>query len=367
MKILKYIFLLLLLSFISFSVFIATQKGTFSLERSKVVHSSKATIYTYVNDYQNWSDFMAFMVEDASLRTHFSKTTMGKGAKCTWEGIDGNGIIQTFSVKENDSITQKMDWDGSKFNTTWIFKDTLGGTKVTLKSKGEMSFSYKIYTALYGGANKIIGDLFEKSLSNLDKILDYEINTYQIKVNGFVQKKGTPYLKQSFTSKISSIVKNTRVVFPKLITFCKQNNIELNGKPFVIYHTYNENSGLAQISLCVPIKEAIMTSEGSDILADELEPFLAIKTSLYGDYSHHKEALKKSINYINRNVITPDAKFNHLEVYTISKSDSNKPSKWKTEIYFPVKPKKLRPQTVPKTEETEEIENTEAETSPSGI
>lgn len=362
MKILKYIVLLLLLSFVSFSVFIATQKGNFTIEKSKIIHTSKSNLYNYVNDYQNWGDFMAFMLEDATIRIHFSKTTIGKGAKSTWEGTEGKGTVQTFSVKENDSITQKMDLDGSKFNTTWVFKDTLGGTKVTLKSKGEMSFSYKIYTALNGGANRIIGSLFEKSLANLDKSLDYEINTYSIKEDGIVTKLSTPYLKQSFTSKISSVIKNTRIVFPKIIDFCKQNKIELNGKPFVIYHTYDEKSGLAKISICIPIKEAIMTSDGSDIMSDQLEAFPAIKATLKGDYSHTGEALKKSKAYINQKVITPDSRFSHLEVYTISKSDIKNPSKWKTEIYFPIKQKKATPKIVPA---TEEISN--PETNPSEI
>ena len=362
MKILKYIFLLLLLSFISFSVFIATQKGSFTIERSKIIQTSKANLYNYVNDYQNWGDYMDFMLVDNSIKPSFTKTTIGKGAKCYWDGNEGKGSVQTYSVKENESISQKMDLDGSKFNTTWIFKDTLGGTKVTLKTNGELSFSYKIYTALHGGANRIIGGLFERSLDNLDKRLDYEINTYQIKVIGLVQKLGSPYLKQSFTSKISSVVKNSRIVFPKIITFCKQNNIELNGKPFIIYHTYDEKSGLAKISLCVPIKEAIMTSEGSDIMSDELDSFTAIKTTLNGDYSHLKEALKKSKNYINQKVITPDSKISHLEVYTINKSDVKNPSKWKTELYFPVRPKNTAPKVVPTIEEPKsETETTASE------
>lgn len=360
MKILKYLFLLLFLSFISFSVFIATQKGNFNIERSKIIHTSKTDLYHYVNDYQNWGDFMAFMVEDTTLKTHYPKNTIGKGAKCVWEGKDGKGTIQTFSVKENDSITQKMDLDGSEFNTTWIFKDTLNGTKVTLKSSGEMSFSYKIYTVLHGGVERIIGGLFEKSLANLDTSLDYEINTYKIKVNGLVRKLGTPYLKQSFTSKISAVVKNSRIVFPKIMTFCEQNDIEINGKPFIIYHTYDEKRGLAKISLCVPIKEAIITSEGSDILADELTSFQAIKTSLYGDYSHTEEALKKSKAYINQKVITLDSKFSHLEVYTISKAHIKNPSKWKTEIYFPIKPKHSAPKVTPKTEVLNPVTETTA-------
>ena len=364
MKILKYIFLLLLLSFISFSVFIATQKGNFSIEKSKIIHASKSNVYNYVNDAENWQDFMDHMLGDTSLKGQFYKNTLGKGAKFSWEGSEGNGTIQTLSLKENDSIHQKMDWDDSKFKITWIFKDTLGGTKVTVKSVGEMSFSYKIYTALHGGARKIIGDLFDKSLANLDRSLVYEINTYKIKVNGLVQKLGTPYLYQSFTSKISKVVRNSRIVFPKIIAFCEQNEIERNGKPFIIYHTNDEKSGLAKISLCIPIKEAIITSEGSDILADELESFSAIKTSLYGDYSHTKEALKKSKSYINQKVITPDSPFSHMAIFTISKTDIKNPSKWKTELYFPVKPKKETPKIVPETENTPD---SETETNPSEI
>jgi hypothetical protein len=92
-------------------------------------------------------------------------------------------------------------------------------------------------------------------------------------------------------------------------------------------------------------------------LADELAPFKAIKTTLYGDYSHTKEALKKSNAYINQKVITKDSNFSHLEVFSIGKSESKYPSKWKTEIYFPIRSKKSTPKVEVKTEETSPIES----------
>ena len=349
MKILKYIFLLLLLSFISFSVFIATQKGTFHVVKSSLIHASKVNTFNYVNDFQNWEDFMNLGTNE-SVRNSFTKNSIGKGAKYSWEGTEENGSVQTFLVKENDSISQKMDIDGSEFHLTWIFKDTIGGTKVTMKSKGEMSFSYKIYTALHGGASKIIGNLFEKSLANLDRNLNYEINTYTIKIGGLVRKLGSPYLKQTFTCKISAVAKNSKIVFPKLLEFCEQNKILLNGQPFIIYHTYDTDNGLTKISVCVPIKEAIITSDGSDILADELDSFQAIKTTLYGDYSHTKETLKKSKAYINQKVITPGSQFSHIAVYSISKKETKHPSKWKTDFYFPVQIKNNTPKKEPEEE-----------------
>ncbi|MDI5949432.1 SRPBCC family protein [Flavobacterium yafengii] len=341
MRILKYLFLLLLLSFVALSIFVATQKGDFTVERSQIINSPKSTVFNFVNDYRNWEDFSSWIVEDPEMQITYPKKTIGPGASFSWEGKEGTGDMLTVFVKENDSISQKMNYDGTSSSVFWSFKDTIGGTKVTWKTTGKMSFTMKVYTAFNGGMNKIIGKSYEKSLANLDKTLDFEINTYAVKVNGLVKKLGTFYLRQTFTSEISKVIKNGQIVFPKMITFCEQNNIELNGKPFIIYHTYDTVSGLTKLSFCVPIKNQILTSSGSDILTGKLEPFDAIKTTLTGDYSHTKKALDKAKTYINTNRIAIDPTFSHVENFTISKTEIKNPSKWVTEIYYPIKPKAI--------------------------
>ncbi|MFV8379109.1 SRPBCC family protein [Flavobacterium sp. LB3R33] len=341
MRILKYLFLLLLLSFVALSIFVATQKGDFTVERSQIINSPKSTVFNFVNDYRNWEDFSSWIVEDPEMQITYPKKTIGPGASISWEGKEGTGDMLTVFVKENDSISQKMNYDGTSSSVFWSFKDTIGGTKVTWKTTGKMSFTMKVYTAFNGGINKIIGETYEKSLAILNKTLDFEINTYAVKVNGLVKKLGTFYLRQTFTSEISKVIKNGQIVFPKMITFCEQNNIELNGKPFIIYHTYDTVSGLTKLSFCVPIKNQILTSSGSDILTGKLEPFDAIKTTLTGDYSHTKKALDKAKTYINTNRIAVDPTFSHVENFTISKTEIKNPSKWVTEIYYPIKPKAI--------------------------
>jgi hypothetical protein len=37
----------------------------------------------------------------------------------------------------------------------------------------------------------------------IDKTLDFELNSFAVKVNGIVKKLGTFYLRQTFTSEIS--------------------------------------------------------------------------------------------------------------------------------------------------------------------
>lgn len=340
MKILKYLFLLLLLSFIALSVFVATQKGLFSIERSKVINSPRATVYHYVSDFRNFEDFESWAVEDPTVRMSFPEKTVGNGASFSWENSEGKGTGITLQAKEGESIHQKISFDGTDADVHWIFKDTLNGkTKVTWKAKGEMSFLFKIYTVLNGGSDKIIGTIYEKTLVNIDKNLDYETKTYAVKVNGVVRKTETFYIRQTFTSEIQKVNKNARVVIPKLIEFGKTNDLYTNGKPFIIYHTYDTKNNLAKISICLPINKEILTSAGSDILSGKLKSFEAVKTTLRGDYSHSNEAISKTKAFINKEKLIQDSSWSHLEILTAGKLDVKSSSKLITEFYYPLVPK----------------------------
>jgi effector-binding domain-containing protein len=340
MKILKYLFLLLLLSLVALTVFVATQKGQFSVERSKVINSPRATVYSYLNDFRNYEDFESWSVENPTIQMTFPNKTIGSGGSFYWTSSEGNGNAITIKTKEGESIQQKMKYDGTDADVNWTLRDTLAGkTKVTWKAKGTMSFLFKIYSALNGGSDKVIGTIYEKSLANIDKNLDYETKTYAIKVNGIVNKTETAYIKQTFTSEIEKVNKNARIVIPKLIHFSETNGLSTSGKPFIIYHTYDKVTGLAKISICLPVNKEITISSGSDILAGKLNGFEAVKTTLTGDYSHTNEAIAKTTAFINNQKIMPDLSWSHLEILTISKLDVKSPSKLMTEIYFPTKPK----------------------------
>lgn len=339
MRIIKYLFLLFLLSLVALTIFIATQKGNYTVESSKIINSPKAAVFNYVNDYKNWQKFCSWIIEDNSNKLSYSPISTGKGSTFNWEGTTENGTIETLYTKTNDSIVQKMDFNGTASDVFISFKDTIGGTKVNWKSKGKMDFMMKVNSFFTGGTQNSQSKIYNKCLVNLDKALNLETNVYNIKVNGIVTKLETFYLRQSFTSKIADITRNANVILPKIITFCKQNNIVMNGKPFVIYHTYDTIKSVAKVSFCIPIKEQIFTSQGSEILSGKLVAFNAVKTTLNGNYNFIKEAQDKSKTFFKTNNLIPDPKFSHLAIYTIGKNESKSPSKWVTEIYYPIKPK----------------------------
>lgn len=336
MRILKYILLLIILSVIGLTVYVATQPSEFEVERSRVIKAQKSVVFSYVNDYRNWEDFGSWKDDDQNMKFIYSDTTIGTGASYSWSGNSGDGKTTTIFEKENDSIAQKVLFSENEGTAYLTFKDTTGGTKITWHSKGKIGFMGKIYATFKGGAEKMVGDMYEKTLAKLDKVISYEINTYDIKVDGVVQKPGTIYFQHKVDCKISEVQKNVSVVLQSMILFFKENAIVMTGSPFVLYDTYDVVNDKAIFSICLPMREEIYTAEGSDYTSGKIEPFQALKTTLKGDHSHNKEAWQQSISHVRKNNFGENVNAKRMEVYVISANQVKNPSKWVTELYVPI-------------------------------
>lgn len=339
MRILKYIFLLILLALVGITVYVATQKGEFEISKSSIIKTPRSTVFDYVNDYKNWESFGSWMQNNSDLKLIYDAKTIGAGASFSFENGSDEGNIKTVFVKENNMLTQKANYNGSTATISWIFKDTIGGTKVTVQSKGKMDIITKISSFFNGGITLVLGDLYEKNLNNLDKTLIYEMKTYSIKVNGVVQRPSGFCLKQTVSCHIKSIGKNTKILMARMVYFFKKNKIPMAGKPFVNYDKYDLANDFATISICIPVRQLISITDGSDINSGEIVAFTCLKTTLTGDYSHSKEAWIKAKKYIADNGLKENYAGSYTEVYVKTIDDIKRPSKWITEIYIPVFPK----------------------------
>ena len=75
MRILKYIFLLVLLALVGITVYVATQKGNFEVSKSSIVKTSRSTVFDYVNDYKNWETFGSWMQKGKISFFHYQLIT----------------------------------------------------------------------------------------------------------------------------------------------------------------------------------------------------------------------------------------------------------------------------------------------------
>lgn len=335
MRILKYLLLLLLLGFIALTVFIATQKGDYTVTRTKFIKSPRSTVFAYLNDFRNWDQWGFWKEEDPGAKFTVSPDPSGVGSFYQWKSDKYDGAIKTSFVVEDDSISQQMHFDGNSATYNWKLKDSAGGTIITWHSKGKLRFMNKIQSVFKGGIEEVIGRNFEKSLANLDNNLDYEINTYTISTSVIIQKPAVNYLKQTINSKISEHPRNLRIMLLKMREFFQKNKLQSAGKPFVIYHSYNEIPGITKFSVCMPITEEIFTSAGSDMQFGVLEPMSVVKSTLTGDYSHLKETWKKAETYIENNKLRRKSPI-AIEIYNIGSEASKQPSKWSTDVLIPI-------------------------------
>lgn len=328
MKILKYIFLLLLLCGIAGFVFIATQPGEFVITKTKEISISKDVVFNFVNDYENshlWNINFNSTSSSESISEDLKTYTISNGSESV--------VYETLAVYKTDSIAQKLTQDNLTHTLVWKFIQNKKGTLLSCSVTGKMSLKQKVFSVLQGGAENYLGDDIEKSLTNINMYLSNQLNKFNIKINGLVTKEATLYIKQTDTSSTKQISTITQTKIPNLIKFAKEISINYIEKPFIVF----DNSNRTEFSVALPVKEEIITSEGSDVEGGELLEFKAVKVTLTGDYSHIKKAKEEAYKYIERNKLIVDTNGTFMDAFIVYPNKQKQPSKWVTEIYIPVK------------------------------
>lgn len=315
MRILKYIFLLLLLFSLAFVVFVATQPGEYKVTRSKEINVAKDILFNFVAD-----------------------TT----ATADWSPWDKNeAVFKNDSIISKDTLSQQLLVDENTNKSLFQFKKTAKGTLVTWELNGKMDFKTKIFNSLRGGVNNVVGNKLEDGLKNIEHYLVKELSTYTIEIEGLVTKHATNYIQQMDTCAVDDFQKVSKRLLQNMISFVEQNEIVIKGLPFIIFENKKLPNNRIAFAMCVPVEEEILTTEGSEISGGHFDEFIAIKTILTGDYSHNKEAWSKTDKYIKKEKLIEDLQGKHIEIYKVSLPKERKPSKWITEIYVPIMRKEV--------------------------
>lgn len=336
MKIIKYIFLLVLLALVGISVYIATQQGDYTIKRSTFIKVPKEVVFNYINDYRNWDQWIDLDAKPSDVQFTFPDNTVGQGSAFSWKDGSESGSMQSLFVKENDSIAQKLTIDGKTSKSTLTLKDSIGGTQLNWTVTGTADFGTKIKAAFNGGVEMFTAKMFQNSLNNVNAIITKEISSFSTQVIGIATIEGTFYVKQTATVKLRDMNSKITPMLQKMNTFFKNAKMQMNGKPFVIYESSDNSNGTITFSVCGPLKEEIFVSDPSDVSIAKLQPFKALKTVLKGDYSHRNEAIKKAMAYISENKIDRNTALKYMDIYTINASDEKSPSKWETEVLIPI-------------------------------
>lgn len=330
MKILKYIFLLLLLLSVAFVVFVATQPSEYSISRSQEIKISKDIVFDFVSDSSSLSDWSPWQQNEA--------------------------VFSEMNLIQNDSLFQKIIFNEQESKSFFKFKALNNSTIIIWNLRGNLDFKLKMESILSGGVDIFLGNKLEVGLNKIENYLVKELNTFTVKVDGLVTKQATNYIQQIDTCNRADFQKKSKEMLQNMLSFVKKNDIQITGLPFIDYKNKNTSKEKVIFAMCVPVQEQILTTEGSEISGGNFEEFLAVKTTLTGDYSHSEKAWNKTANFVQSNQVYEDEFGRYIEIYKVSLPNERRPSKWITEIYFPVKRKVVyEPKLVAKPKTVEQV------------
>ena len=340
MKALKYILLLLLLIVVAGSIYVATLENNYNVQRTKVINAPADIIFNTINEYKTWPEWSPWLGQDPEAKLTYGEKTSGVGATYAWAGdITGEGNMETLST-DKDSISQKLNmikpWESSS-NIYWKLNPTENGTEVTWGMKGNMSFMFKASMVFMGGMDQQIGPDYERGLVKLDSVVQAEMQKYSVTVNGITTRGGGYYLYQTTSCKIEELPQKMAEMMPKVEMYAKNNSITMAGPPFTLFHKYDTENNAVIMSVAIPVTERVITDKDSGILTGMLEPFIAIKTTLKGDYKNSKEAWEITEKHIADNNFEKIENIPAMEVYLNNSLNTLNPANLRTEIFVPVK------------------------------
>ena len=123
-------------------------------------------------------------------------------------------------------------------------------------------------------------------------------------------------------------------MFNNVTKFMVKNKIEIYGKPFILYHKWDEANNTTMFSTCMPVNERIITT--GDVLTGFMEPIKTFKTIFTGDYKFSNEAWLAAYKAIEDQGFVALENGEPFEIYKTSPHETSNPTKWVTEIYVPI-------------------------------
>lgn len=342
MKIIKYLFFLLLIALIAGAIYIATKDGEYHVEETIIVNAPPSVVFNEVNNYYNWETWGPWRNETDDMIVKYNPVIRGEGGGFSWKSDElGEGEIITNKVLIDNLIEQDVvhnpSFAESEGDMYWKFEEVEEGTKVTLGMSGSQSFREKLAFAFKDSS---MGGLFKprlsRTLEKLNSSLVNKMSVYSINVDGVTTHGGGFYMYNTTASRISQVPTRMKNMETDVRNYMEANNIVQQGDPFVLYNSWDEQNDSAIYSVGIFTPSLVITPADSNILNGMMPRQEVVKTTLKGDHVNLKEAWDVAYQYIEKNNLRADEESQPFEVYRTDPNTTPNPANWVTEIFIPV-------------------------------
>lgn len=341
MKFLKYLLLFILLLVAGGWIFVSLQPGDYDVSRSKVIKAPVTSVFNTVNDLKSWENWGPWHDEDTTIVVSYGDKIVGVGASNSWTSKDGPGSMKTVNVVPNKTIDQKLqfgDYDPS--DIMWNFEAVDEGTKVTWRMKEDKApFIFKMFSALSGGWDAMLGTMEENGLNNLDKVVmenEKLANSFRFSPVSLKNLDAKKFIGYPVKMKIDheDMTKAFMEKMPMAGEYAVKSGLSYEDfTPGAVYTKYDETTGITEFYIGLLLHKNVAPGEGMNTL--DLPKGQAAMISKFGNYGNGDEKAHIKIDeFIKAN----DLKQNWpiWELY-VNDPMQVKPQDIQTDIYYPVK------------------------------
>lgn len=172
---LKKILLFVAVVLVAFLGYVSTRPGSFSYERSGIVHASPDKVFPYLSDFHLGSHWSPFEQKDPNLARTYTGPASGVGSGVHFVGNSevGEGQLEILKVVPNELVELKLEmikpFHGVNLIQYRLTPDAQG-SRFSWKMSGESGFPGKLMS-VFIDCEKMIGGEFEKGIGNLDKLM----------------------------------------------------------------------------------------------------------------------------------------------------------------------------------------------------
>lgn len=342
MKILKNIGIILLIIIAIACIYAAFLPSTYSVERSIVINSDEATVWSGINKFSSFKLWDPWLKRDPNAKLDIKGEDGAVGAVFSWDSEVkdlGSGSMTIDKVEPmhlNSYILEFTKPWQSKSGSTMQMDKAEGGYKVTWISTGDQGFMQRLFMLPMGGMDGAIGKDFEEGLMKLKELCENGTikgtepemaNAYPVLDIDFPK---TTYAMVRSKVAFADIQKYFATNFGKIMEGSAKAGLKPSGVPSGIYFMYDDKAMIADMAAAMPMdKEAKIN--GVEWLT--IDGKKAHQINYMGDYKNMMPAYKSMSDYLKANNLGDNPEL-VIEQYVTDPMTEKDTAKWQTNIVF---------------------------------
>lgn len=289
------VFLIIGLIILGGLIWLAKQPADYEVIRSRVIQASPSEVYSKVADLKHWGSWNPWLMHEPNSAMEYGDTTDVPKGWYSWSGkYIGAGKMTHVSMVDNESIEQALEFYKpmkSKSDVYWRFNPVGDATEVTWGMRGKMPFLFRWMNRLMDGW---VGKDYEIGLAKLAMVSGDNSDPFEISFPGVVESEPVDYIASHFAGSIEDMKIAMNETYPKLMQAVADNDLEVNGAPFALYHEFDQKKNQVICDMAIPVVEA---KEIAGFLAGSLPLQIYHRTALLGDYKHLENAWHSAFSH----------------------------------------------------------------------